>query len=1288
VQFNLDAPIDTDALSLAGLHVSVRSNPREYENFDLFINATQDGGAIVLECQYNTALFDAGTVRHWIKVLEAAAKRCADDPQQNVGALFRATATDEASFDALNLTAAEYRQDIRVDQLVSEQVERTPDAVAVVAGESMLTYRELDRRSNGLAQALRAQGAGPGTLVGIACGRNEHLLAGMLGILKSGAAYVPLDPTFPADRLEQMCSDAGLRLMVTDASTPVGAWTGDASCLRADQVSGNEYSQAVAQGSGVAYVIFTSGSTGRPKGVIVPHKAVVNFLLAMSKEPGLLPSDRLVAVTTASFDIAVLELLLPLIVGARVIIANRETVLDGMALLSLLQRHQATAMQATPSGWRVLLETGWRGEPRVKSLVGGEALPGDLARLLVARSSEVWNMYGPTETAIWSSCWRVPGEPTTISIGRPIANTVIEILDESLNLCPVAVPGEICIGGDGVADGYLHRPDLTAERFVADPRRPGRRIYRTGDRGRLRSDGLLEHLGRMDFQVKVRGYRIELGDIEANLMSSGQLSRCVVVVREDQPGDPRLVAYCVLTDPGAEVVDARDRLRDHARNRLPEYMAPQHIDFLDAIPLLPNGKINRKALPGPGSLDGFGERRVLVAPGTQLEQTVRDAMMAVLNVAELSMTDDFFLMGGHSLLASRLIVRLNRELGLSLPLRSAFEHSTAASLAAHIAAAQSAGSTEGRLPIVRRAATVGPLTVMQERIRFMEAMHPGRVVYNTPSAHRLTGPLDREAFGAAFDAMVRRQSVLRTVIVETGPNPEQHVLDAVPTELPFEDLSAIPAPEREPELMRRLQSVIDRPVAIHEAPLFRASLYRLGEQEHVFLFMPHHIIWDGWSFDLLYQEMSELYAAQLKKRPANLPEVPVTYLDYARWHADWMHGEECASQVQFWCRQYADLPQSDSLPTDHARRSGMTGVGAVEWIHVDRELTESLRTVAQNCGATLNMLVMAAYSAMLTEALGGQDLVLGIPVRGRLVSEVETVMGFFNNLLPMPVRVPADIDFKEWVRTVKRELLEAFANQDVPFERLMQEPAIVRHGGVAGLYHSLFSFQDARERERRWGSLAHSAVLVMQKGATEDFGLWLMEVPGGMEGGINYNADLFEPTTAATFRERFLAILRRVAASPDMRVRELIAAPGEDKVAFQAWIQAAREKVAAASGAGSTAALPPAAQLPAANLDDAAARLAAIWASLLGIDAQQIRADDNFFDLGGNSLLVMQAVGLMQKDLDYAVDPRRYIHETLGQLSRARPLPNPDAAPAMPPASEPTAKIGLRRFLGRLGGKS
>ena len=515
-----------------------------------------------------------------------------------------------------------------------------------------------------------------------------------------------------------------------------------------------------AQAEDAAYVIYTSGSTGKPKGVSVPHRAVANFLASMAREPGLGAGDRLAAVTTLSFDIAVLELVLPLTVGAECVVVPRETAMDGNRLRALLRESGATMMQATPGMWRVLVDTDWQGGPGFKALVGGEACPPDLAHAMLERCGEVWNMYGPTETTVWSTVWRIDAARVArqgVSIGRPIANTQVWVLDERLQACPVGVPGEICIGGAGVALGYLDRPELSAERFVADRIGGGALLYRTGDRGRWRNDGLLEHLGRLDFQVKVRGYRIELGEIEAGCNEFAGVTTSVVTAREDRPGDVRLVAYLAMA-PGIDLDKAA--LKSHLRDRLPEYMLPQHVVRLNELPLLPNGKIDRKALPAPSvaRTPEALEPAAHVAPRTELERAVLAAMESVLNLPGLSVRDDFFALGGHSLLAARLASRLSRELGAGVSLRTLFEAPTAEKLAAAIARARDGGVVR-RAPIAhdprRRSA---PLTPMQERIRFIEELHPGRVVYNTPSAHRLVGPIDRAKFAQAVREMVRRCS--------------------------------------------------------------------------------------------------------------------------------------------------------------------------------------------------------------------------------------------------------------------------------------------------------------------------------------------------------------------------------------------------------------------------------------------------------------------------------------------------------------------------------------------------
>ncbi len=1253
VLFNLDQAIRSEDLSVAGLKVDLRSNARLFENFDLFLNASQSDGRVILECQYNTGLFDAASVRRWLELYRTALQRLVADATQPAVAAFAPTETDLALLARFNETALEYPRQLSVHAMIGRQAAATPEHIAVIAGDRRLSYRQLDQRANTLAHALRERGVKAGDLVGLSCGRNEHMLVGLLGILKAGAGYIPMDPAFPAERLEYMCSHSAAAIVVSDSSVEGSLKLASAERMLIDQL-GKRPDAPAAAGSvdDVAYVIYTSGSTGKPKGVRVPHRTVTNLLASVTREPGMTSANNVLSVTTLSFDIAVSEVILPLTVGATIVVADRAQATDGDRLRELIEAEGVDFIDATPSTWRLLLAAGWKGGRHIKAICTGEPLPPDLGRELLPRVGELWNGYGPTETTVWSSFHRVLQCDGPVPIGHPVANTQLHVVDPKLRPVPVGVVGEIFIGGEGVTLGYHGRPDLTAERFLPDPYRPGHAWYKTGDLGRWRADGVLECLGRSDHQVKVRGYRIELGEIEANLSRHAEVDRCVVVTREDEPGDVRLVGYAVSRGPALE----SNALRDFLRQSLPEYMIPSFVMQLPAIPLLPNGKIDRSKLPRP-VVQSAGAAGARQGARTPVEEQVLKAFEEVLKLPELGVADDFFTLGGHSLLAAKLTARLNKELGVTLPLRTIFESPTAEGMARAIEKAQT--STAPRRANLARQPdqSQGPLTVMQDRIRLVEEMNPGQVTYNTPSAHRLSGPFDRAAFERALAMMVERQPSLRTGIVAAPEGAVQKVMPPFKPELPFEDLSDWPAATREAELMRRMQAIVDQPMPLNQAPLFRVALYRMAPEQHVFLFMTHHIIWDGWSFDLLYQELGELYPAALEKRASTLPALPVSYVDYAHWHNQWLAGEECRSQIGYWTQRYAALGEASTLPTDHPRRPGMTGVGAVEWVRVDKALTERLRQMAVQHGATLNMVVMAVYTAMLSQAVSSNSLVVGIPVRGRLAGEVESVMGFFNNLLPMPLKLDQANSLVDWLAAIKREMLDGFANQDVPFERLVQEPGIAQRAHKAGLYQSLFSFQDARERRREWGPLQHGNVLILQKGATEDLGLWLMDVPNGLEGGLNFSADLFERGTIMVFVARLLGLLQRVADNPHQTLQELLSAPGLDTIAFTNWVRERatfNERAAAAEAAALAAAARQAAPSTGAGtseLSDTEARLADIWAELLGIEASDIRAGDNFLDLGGGSLLFMRAIAVMERELGLRVEPKHLLAQTLGELA-------------------------------------
>ncbi|HEY3519790.1 MAG TPA: amino acid adenylation domain-containing protein, partial [Rhodanobacteraceae bacterium] len=690
VLFNLDRALGPEQAQFPGLGFELATLPRSFENFELFINAVQlGGGGLSLECQFNSDLFDAETIGAWLDAYATLLRAACADPACSGDALEMLSVEARAKLDGFQPPATAFDETRLAHEYFEAAVDADPRRYALRCADMRWTYAELEARANRIAHALRARGIARGALVGLALSRSPDMIASVLGVLKAGAGYVPLDPSYPVQRLSFMADDASLAALVVDDAVPewfedskaVLSLSADAVEIEAQPSTRLLRDDRSGAGDSIAYVIYTSGSTGQPKGVQVPHRTTSNLLTSMQRVPGIDRDDRLVAVTTLSFDIAFVELMLPLCVGAEVVIANPEQVRDGAALRALIEDSGATVLQATPSGWRILLDSGWNGHPRFKAITGGEPLTVDLAEALLSRCGEVWNGYGPTETTVYSTYWRVAAPRRGIFIGEPIANTDVRVLDARGVQCPPGVPGEITIGGAGVSLGYLGRAEMTAERFVADAwsRKPGALRYRTGDRGRWRADGNIEHLGRLDFQVKVRGYRIEPGEIESALAALPEVARAVVVVREERAGDTRLVAY-VVARAGMSLDAAA--VRACLKQALPDYMVPQHVVLLDAIPQLPNGKIDRKSLPAPTVSPAPSSERV--APRNESEQRVAAAMEEVLALPGLGIHDDFFALGGHSLLAAQLTARLNREFGVALSLRTLFDSPTIAGLSAAI----------------------------------------------------------------------------------------------------------------------------------------------------------------------------------------------------------------------------------------------------------------------------------------------------------------------------------------------------------------------------------------------------------------------------------------------------------------------------------------------------------------------------------------------------------------------------------------------------------------------------
>jgi amino acid adenylation domain-containing protein len=628
---------------------------------------------------FNAELFDRSTISHFADHFHTLLNNLVADLNRRTSTVELLTASERYQIlNEWNNTDSDYPRNACLHELFERQAARTPGASAVLFEGRNVTYRELNDRASQIANHLLALGVEPETLVGICVERSADMIAGLLGILKAGGAYVPLDPQYPSSRLALMLQDSGLQVLITQERLQhnFAGFAGHFVCLDSQELvqESKRPCSGRAQPDNLAYVIYTSGSTGKPKGVAISNRALVNFLWSMRVTPGLTANDTLLAVTTTSFDIAGLELYLPLITGSRIALASRETAMDGYKLRDLIKTAAATVMQATPATWRLLLEAGWEGDPDLKILCGGEAFPQELAGQLLSRCSEVWNMYGPTETTIWSTISRVMCADNPISIGRPIANTFVYILDANGQPVPIGVPGELYIGGDGVAREYLHRPDLTAERFVANPFRkfdPGARMYRTGDLAYFRANGDIECLGRIDNQVKVRGFRIELGEIEAAIRDFPGVRQNVVVAREDTPGDKRLVAYVVMDSPKRS---ASNELRRFLKAKVPEYMLPAQIVFLQNLPLTPNGKIDRRALPMPQQDDVSD--RACVVPRNDVEERLGKIWTSVLRVRSIGIQDNFFELGGHSLLVAKLIRRIEQAFDVRLSMASIFEAST------------------------------------------------------------------------------------------------------------------------------------------------------------------------------------------------------------------------------------------------------------------------------------------------------------------------------------------------------------------------------------------------------------------------------------------------------------------------------------------------------------------------------------------------------------------------------------------------------------------------------------
>ncbi|NEC33274.1 non-ribosomal peptide synthetase, partial [Streptomyces rubrogriseus] len=1148
----------------AGLAAEVVASESVSARFDLSFALAEHFGADH-SCEgmsggvtYSTALFDRATVRDLADRLVRLLAAAVAHPGRPVGQLEIMDAAERRLvLQEWNDTAAEPPA-ASVTGLFERQARRSPEATAVEFGEVRLSYAELNARANRLARHLVARGAAPGRFVAVALPRSAELVVTLLAVLKSGAAYLPIDPHYPAERVEYMLADAGPALTVAEpvAEAALSGY-GDAD-LGVDELRGPVH------GAHPAYTIYTSGSTGRPKGVVVPRGALDNFLADMGRRftPGA--GDRLLAVTTVGFDIAGLEIFLPLLHGAVLVLADEETARDPHALLHRVSASGITMVQATPSLWQGVVAVAGDELAGVRVLVGGEALPSELARALTDRARGVTNLYGPTEATIWATAADVAESGPVI--GRPLANTSAYVLDSALRPVPVGVPGELYLAGEQLAQGYHLRPSLTSERFTADPYGPaGTRMYRTGDLVCRRRDGALRYLSRVDQQVKLRGFRIELGEIEAELSRHPAVAESAVTVREDRPGDRRLVGYVV---PKGPVPSARE-LRERLRGRLPEFMVPTAFVVLDALPLTPNRKLDRKALPAP-EYDGEPVGR---GPRDPREEILCALFAEVLGVARVGIDDGFFDLGGHSLLATRLVSRIRTALGVELSVRRFFETPTIAGLSGALDRAAGARAPLAARPRPERV----PLSPAQQRLWFLHQFEGPSATYNMPTALRLSGPVDRAALERAIgDVLVRHES-LRTVFAADDGGSWQVVLpaDRAAGRLDVVDVTAGEVAERVGEAARHaFDLTADIP--------FLARLFRVSDTEHVLLLLIHHIAGDGWSMAPLARDLTAAYAARCAGAAPDWEPLPVQYADYALWQREVLGDESdpdsvAARQLAYWKEALAGLPEQLELPTDRPRPATAGYTGDRIAFTVPAALHARLTELARSTHSSLFMVVQAAFATLLTRLGAGEDIPVGTAVAGRNDAATEDLVGFFVNTLVLRTDTGGNPTFRELLGRVRERDLAAYAHQDVPFERLVEALNPARSLAHHPLYQVMITFNNTADAGARTapdapaasgeaGALLNATRMTAGTGVAKfDLALTFGERhdpaggPAGMRGSLEYRTELFDPETAESVISRLLGVLGSVTADPDRPIGGIgLLDPAERRQVLREWNDTAR----------------------------------------------------------------------------------------------------------------------------------
>ena len=1139
----------------------------EYSNYPLAV-VSAPATELTLRIRYDRSRFDDAVIARMVQHLANLLLGMVSQPEQPLAGVSMLSETERTQIvEQWNDTDVDAPSSTVVEQF-EQQVQRTPAAPALVFGQEQWTYATLNQRANQLAWHLRELGVGPETPVGILMERSPEMVLAVLAVLKAGGAYLPLDPTYPPDRTRYMIEDAGAQVLLVGGRTEAGDQRTEIRGRRSEvgeyPIPDTQYlhlddpaisaqpttdPDLAISPDHLAYLLYTSGSTGKPKGVMVEHGSLANYLNWVNETLYGEAVQVMPWVTKLSFDASLKQFLAPLLVGRAVWGMAETVVADPAGLLQALQSRSRIGFNSVPSLWQAMLDaievdpTLSPGSNLTQVLLGGEALNAELVSRTQAifPDTAIRNVYGPTEGTANASIAAVT-DPSAIDIGRPLANTRMYVLDRYLRPMPVGAPGELFIGGIAVTRGYWRRPARTATAFVPDPfaSEPGARLYRTGDLVRYKADGRIEFLGRIDDQVKLSGYRIELGEIEAVLQQHEAIKEAVVVLRdfgrEDEEAgreDKRLVAYFTANTESDPLVSA---LREHLQSSLPDYMIPAVFVALESMPLMPNGKIDRNALPAPD-----GARRLVdvayEAPRSPVEEMLAELWSRILGVQRVGIHDNFFELGGHSLLATQLSSRMREVFQIDLPLQQVFETPTVAALARAITASLRDDGKDAEPPIVPvpRDGDL-PLSYAQQRLWFLDQLQPDSPFYNVPMVLRLVGEIDVAALERSLNEIVRRHETLRTTFVERNGKARQSIAEHLAFSLPVADLSHLPPEIREEEAEARARVEVQKPFNLATGPLFRACLLKLSEQDYIAVVTMHHIISDAWSMRVFFQEMAILYASFAQNRQSPLPDLPIQYADFAAWQRAWLSGEVLERQLAYWRETLSDSQTLLDLPTDRPRPAVQTANGANLTFTLPPDLSEKLQAFSRREGATLFMILLAAFQALLYRYTGQDDINIGSPIANRTRSEVEHLIGFFLNTLVLRTDLSGDPSFRELVKRVRETVLGAFAHQDLPFEMLVETLQPERALSHSPLFQVGFTLQTVSDEAAELPNLTLQPVVIDSGSAKYDITLLMAAGPDGLVGNFEYNTDLFDRSTIERMVGHLITLLQGVMAEPNITI--------------------------------------------------------------------------------------------------------------------------------------------------------